>query len=346
MAIYTKTGDKGTTGLFDGVRIPKDSNRVQAYGTLDELNAHISLCEKVVKYERTREILHKLQGQLFRLCAEVATADIKNVVKYATLLEMDDVAELEHIIDEYTAALPPLRSFIYQGNNQAAAELHVARTVCRRAERALIVLSHGEPLRPEAKAFVNRLSDCIFTLARMEDFVGFTEEVVKRVTDKLAVAQGAKASATDAEIKGTAPASKAFDLRRCAMKLLEGAIEKSEAMKVPVVVSVVDASGNPVLLYRMDGALLVSNDIAQGKAYTAVALKAPTQALSTQVLPGSPLYQIEAMVNRKIVTFGGGFPIRVDGTIVGGLGISGGTVDEDVAIGTHALMYMEDSYGK
>ena len=107
-----------------------------------------------------------------------------------------------------------------------------------------------------------------------------------------------------------------------------------------------DASGNPVLLYRMDGALLVSNDIAQGKAYTAVALKAPTQALSTQVLPGAPLYQIEAMVNRKIVTFGGGFPILVDGTIVGGLGISGGTVDEDVAIGTHALMYMEDSYGK
>lgn len=351
MAIYTKTGDKGTTGLFDGVRIPKDSNRVQAYGTLDELNAHISLCEKIVKYERTKKILHSLQGQLFRLCAEVATADIRNVVTYATLLEMSDVAELEHIIDEYTAALPPLKSFIYQGNNQAAAELHIARTVCRRAERALIVLSHGEPLRLEAKAFVNRLSDCLFTLARMEDFVGFTDEVVSRVITKLSAAQYGVPRAIGEEQGEAVLTTKlvspdTFDLRHCAMKLLERAIEKSNAMKVPVVVSVVDANGNPVLLYRMAGALLVSNDIAQGKAYTAVALKTSTQALSTQVLPGSPLYQIEAMVNRKIVTFGGGFPIYSGGAIVGGLGISGGTVDEDVAIGTYALMYMEDSYGK
>ena len=137
MAIYTKTGDKGMTGLFDGTRVAKNSERVNTYGTLDELNAHLSVCEKLVRYPETKQILHNLQGLLFRLCAEVATMDQAKLTQHSTLISEADIKELESIIDRYTQLLPPLTSFIYQGNNLAAAELHVARTVCRRAERKL-----------------------------------------------------------------------------------------------------------------------------------------------------------------------------------------------------------------
>lgn len=159
MAIYTKTGDKGMTGLFDGTRVAKNSERVNTYGTLDELNAHLSVCEKLVRYPETKQILHNLQGLLFRLCAEVATMDQAKLTQHSTLISEADIKELESIIDRYTQLLPPLTSFIYQGNNLAAAELHVARTVCRRAERKLNGLRQGEPVRPTALAFVNRLSD-------------------------------------------------------------------------------------------------------------------------------------------------------------------------------------------
>ena len=131
-----------------------------------------------------------------------------------------------------------------------------------------------------------------------------------------------------------------------AMCLLEGATAKSEAMGVPVVITVVDVHGNPVLTYRMADALLVSTDISAGKAYTAVALKCKTEALKEITQPGADLYQIESMVSRPLVTFGGGFPLTQRGKLIGGLGISGGTVAEDVAIGEYAMDYMEAKYGK
>lgn len=372
MAIYTKTGDKGTTGLFDGTRVAKNSERVNTYGTLDELNAHLSVCEKLVRYPETKTILHRLQGLLFQLCAEVATVDQAKLKQYSTLIDEDNVKELETIIDRYTQALPPLRSFIYQGNNLAAAELHVARTVCRRAERMLNGMRQGEPVRPTALAFVNRLSDCIYTLARMEDFIFHVDEIVTKVTAKLeqlspedtlsndiGLAKSVDFVSMESKLVPAVPVVASFGqasaldsqaeaqlIRRMAQQLLDGAIEKSEAMGVPVVIAIVDRHGNPVLTYRMVDALLVSTDIAVGKAYTAVALKCKTEQLNEVTQPGAELYQIESMVTRPLVTFGGGFPLTVAGRIIGGLGISGGTVAEDIAIGKYAMDYMEANYGK
>lgn len=265
MAIYTKTGDKGTTGLFDGTRVAKNSERVNTYGTLDELNAHLSVCEKLVRYPETKQILHNLQGLLFRLCAEVATMDQAKLTQYSTLISEEDIKELESIIDRYTQLLPPLTSFIYQGNNLAAAELHVARTVCRRAERKLNGLRQGEPVRPTALAFVNRLSDCIYTLARMEDFMFYVDEVSSKVMAKLDGAVEAASPAKSHTEVGTKPINEEERLRRMAMCLLEGATAKSEAMGVPVVITVVDVHGNPVLTYRMADALLVSTKFRPAK---------------------------------------------------------------------------------
>ena len=169
MAIYTKTGDTGTTALFDGTRVPKNSLRVDTYGTFDELNAQVSVCEKLVVSPDNKHVLHTLQHQLFRLCAEVATPHVENLSESSNLISQQDISELEYMIDDYTNRLPQQHSFILSGNYLSAAELHVARTICRRGERLLISLGSVEPIRDEVRKFINRLSDALYIMARMED---------------------------------------------------------------------------------------------------------------------------------------------------------------------------------
>lgn len=342
MAVYTKTGDKGTTSLFDGMRVSKHSSRVETYGTLDELNAHISLCEKLVQYAETKELLHKIQFQLFRLCAEVATNDLSKLKAQSSLITADEIKEFENVIDKYIEALPVRRAFILSGKCQASAELHIARTVCRRAERLLIGLNEEIDLRPEVLAFTNRLSDLLYVLARMEDFIFLQDKVVEKVMRHLnaneQLIHDAKTS-----IETVKPSA---DLRERLHILIEAAMKKAKEINVPVVISIVDEHGNLVYLYRMEEALLVSLEISPSKAYTAVALKAPTHALKDVVKPGADLYAIESMVNKKIVTFGGGYPLYIDGKICGGIGISGGSVAEDMTIAEYAIACMEAKYGK
>ena len=162
MAIYTKTGDAGTTALFDGTRVPKNSLRVDTYGTFDELNAQVSVCEKLVISQDNKHVLHTLQHQLFRLCAEVATPHVEHLSESSNLISQQDISELEYMIDDYTKRLPQQHSFILSGNYLSAAELHVARTICRRGERLLISLGEVEPIRDEVRKFINRLSDALY----------------------------------------------------------------------------------------------------------------------------------------------------------------------------------------
>ena len=159
MAIYTKTGDAGTTSLFDGTRVPKNSLRVDTYGTFDELNAQVSVCEKLVVSPENKYVLHTLQHQLFRLCAEIATPHVEQLSESSNLISQQDISKLESMIDDYTKRLPQQHSFILSGNYISAAELHVARTICRRGERLLISLGSEETIRDEVRKFINRLSD-------------------------------------------------------------------------------------------------------------------------------------------------------------------------------------------
>lgn len=324
MAIYTKTGDKGTTSLFDGKRVSKTSTRVQAYGTLDELNAHLSMCEKLAVDPHNRHVLYQLQHILFRLCAEVATDDIQSLQARSEMIQDSDVRELEHIIDNYTKELPPVHSFILSGKYTSSAALHIARTVCRRAERWLIALQGEEVLRPVVVQFINRLSDCLYMLARKEDYVQFVTDAVKRVSERL---QGVTTSSV------ASPAS----LWDQADSLVQAARRKAEEIGVPMVIAIVDDKGRLITQYCMKDALLVSHELAPKKAYTAVALKCDTHTLQEAVQPGAPLFQIESMVSSHIVTFGGGFVIYNHGQLIGGIGISGGTVEEDMYIGRAAL---------
>lgn len=177
MRIYTKTGDDGTTGLLGGQRVSKDSPRVEAYGSVDELNAHLGLAiAQMPTHERFRQMLQQAQNDLFVVGAELAVPVGKKPV-IAPLSE-GHVLTIERYIDEVEEQLQPLRHFILPGGTVAAATLHVARTVCRRAERRVVSLFHVEPGNPYIVTYLNRLGDLLFVMARAVNAAEGVEDII------------------------------------------------------------------------------------------------------------------------------------------------------------------------
>lgn len=168
MKIYTKTGDDGTTSLFSGGRVSKTHLRVEAYGTVDELNSILGAARAHKPQAQTDAWLAQVQRQLFHLGADLATPlDAKS--DWVVRMDAATVTWLENTIDEMTAQLPELKYFILPGGTLAAAQLHVGRTVCRRAERIVVALQEHEPVGEQVLNYLNRLSDFLFTLARWEN---------------------------------------------------------------------------------------------------------------------------------------------------------------------------------
>jgi len=161
--IYTKTGDSGETGLFGGGRVPKDHLRVRAYGEVDELNAALGFAATLDPAAFESSLLQAIQRDLFTLGAELATPDQG---KPREVLDAEHVGALEKVIDRHETRLTPLKNFILPGGAPKAAAFHVARTVCRRAERAVVSLNRDQPVNQSIIHYLNRLSDLLFVLAR------------------------------------------------------------------------------------------------------------------------------------------------------------------------------------
>lgn len=176
MKIYTKTGDDGTTGLFGGGRVRKASHRVDAYGTVDETNATIGVARATKLDPFSDAVLAQVQVDLFTLGAELACVPGKESKLSMKLLDAADAERLEKAIDEAEAGLPPLKSFVLPGGSAQAAALHLARTVCRRAERTVLALEDA-PARLELAVYLNRLSDLLFVLARKANATLGVEDV-------------------------------------------------------------------------------------------------------------------------------------------------------------------------
>jgi len=169
--IYTKTGDKGETSLYGGTRVSKAAARVESYGTLDELNAFIGLAKAEISDEKVLNQLQKIQFDLFTVGSEAATPTDKMLLangknRLDLMISEKEITELELWMDDFDAELEPLRFFILPSGGKAAATVHVCRTVCRRAERAMVFLNETEEVRPELIKYLNRLSDYLFILAR------------------------------------------------------------------------------------------------------------------------------------------------------------------------------------
>ena len=169
MRIYTRTGDKGDTGLFGGGRVGKDDARVEAYGEVDELNAVLGLARSIELMPRIDEVLVPIQRDLFSLGALLATPEHEKMRQHLEKARIDEerIVQLERAIDAGEAELEPLRAFILPGGTPKAAALHVARTVCRRAERRVVALRRDVGIPELVVVYLNRLSDLLFVLARV-----------------------------------------------------------------------------------------------------------------------------------------------------------------------------------
>ncbi|MDX1964195.1 MAG: cob(I)yrinic acid a,c-diamide adenosyltransferase [Pirellulales bacterium] len=166
MKIYTKTGDEGETGLFGGGRVRKDHARIEAYGTVDELNAGLGVIRAEQLPTEIERLLHRIQNELFDLGAELATPQ-PGILPHR--INAEAISALERVIDQFEQELPPLKNFILPAGGRGAALMHVSRTVCRRAERCVVRLQDvtEQPVAPEIMIYLNRLSDLLFVLARV-----------------------------------------------------------------------------------------------------------------------------------------------------------------------------------
>ncbi len=174
MKIYTRTGDDGTTGLFGGPRVRKDSLRVEAYGDVDELNSALGVAREELKADDLRALVDALQSELFTVGAELATPDTSRNVPRVALAQVE---RMEREIDRLEAELPEMHNFILPGGSRAGAALHLCRTICRRAERKVVQLAAQEPVTAETLAYLNRLSDLLFVMARAANLRAGGQEI-------------------------------------------------------------------------------------------------------------------------------------------------------------------------
>lgn len=167
--IYTKTGDEGMTGLVGGQRVPKDSQRVETYGTVDEINSQIGVALATGLCERLTVELRRVQNELFDLGSDLATPASSQARRPVPTIQGRHIEKLEHLIDEFNEVVGPLANFLLPGGSPGAAQLHVARTVCRRAEREATTLARDEEIGANVLPYLNRLSDALFVMARFEN---------------------------------------------------------------------------------------------------------------------------------------------------------------------------------
>lgn len=178
MKVYTKTGDKGETSIVGGIRVKKSCRRLDAYGTVDELNSHLGLLASMLPDGEYREIIIRIQRDLFNVCSNLATDQSQTSLSDSARLLEGEIRFLEEQVDGIMRQLPERQGFILPGGCQAASQAHVCRTVCRRAERCIVALSEEAIISPETLQFVNRLSDYLFVLAKIINFNTGVSEIV------------------------------------------------------------------------------------------------------------------------------------------------------------------------
>jgi len=175
--VYTKTGDKGTTSLVGGVRIRKSSERIEAYGTVDELSSQLGLLAAYLDEGGDKETVERIQNNLFNVCSNLATDTTQTPLYPSAKLNEGEIERIEAEIDAILAQMPEKQGFILPGGTVAAAQAHVCRAVCRRAERRIVALSETAPLSPDIMQYVNRLSDYLFVLAKKLNFLAGRKEI-------------------------------------------------------------------------------------------------------------------------------------------------------------------------
>ena len=339
---YAGGGDKGLTSLLPGSQVSKADERIAAIGGAEESVAALGLVRSVTECPDFRDKLLRIQKTLRTLAAGLADP---RSGKY--MFSAEEVSFLEADIGRTAAALEDKHGGEWRealpGGCEQSAQLDAARATVRRAERALVAMDRRYSVPALFKVYMNRLGDWLLANARYADDLFETQQrkVNTAGNDPVPVQPAMKVSETDAPpvdptvenvlkaVLARVGGGASLDLER-ATRLIEAVERKALSEGRQVVVAVANAQGNPIAVHVMDGAFLISYEVAVRKAYTAVAVKMPTAQLAGLVQPGGTFYGLQNL--DRIVTFGGGVPLYENGVLVGGLGVSGGTGEEDHAL--------------
>ena len=176
--VYTKTGDKGETSIIGGIRVKKSCERLEAYGTVDELSSHLGLLASMLPDGEDKDLIIRIQNNLFSVCSNLATDQSQTPLYDSAKLPDGEIEVLEQEVDKIMNLLPERQGFVLPGGTQAAAQAHVCRTVCRRAERRIVALSEVAQISPETQQYINRLSDYLFVLAKKINFNAGMSEII------------------------------------------------------------------------------------------------------------------------------------------------------------------------
>ena len=357
MDVYTGYGDKGMTDLSHTKNVSKSDDRVCLMGSVEELVSHIGLVRVLIDDGDVVRMLEKISETLKKI-----TDGVSDPYNREFKVSEDRTELLEEEIDRMKEIFSGERLPILPGDSRVAAEIDVTRAVARRAERELALVSVKFGSDTGAKKFMNRLSDYFYVLARYVDAAKIGEKNAE--TAGIEANVGAEASGTmtttaaggntamaqnDSMAVNTAMIQEV--LKRMgiqgritldsAKRLIEKIEQEALRRNKPSVIAVCSPDGNPVAVHVMDGSFLVSFDMAVKKAYTSVAVKMSTMELSRLTQPGQTFYGLGKMSD-NIVIFGGGVPLKVGDTIIGGLGISGGTGEEDNSLAEYGLQILNE----
>lgn len=332
MKIYTKSGDQGMARLMNPNLISKADDRFDALGTIDELTSHIGMV-KCLCGPDVQEKLSRIQQTLQIVMAGIADPRNRDYV-----ISEAEVTFLETEIDNMENSFPREKKFILPGNCEKSARLDVARTVARRAERCVTEMGKKYGVDTHTRQYLNRLSDFLYILGRMADY----EDAQEKLQEKKDVREMTEQTVVE-QVLERIGGYHALPLEKVTpfMQKIE-AYAKANGKKA--VIAVCNAQGNPIAVHVMDDAFLVSFQVAVQKAYTAVAVKMSTMELGRLVQPGQTFYGLDSLQDGKIVAFGGGVPLVMGGRIVGGLGISGGTGEEDHELCEYGLRIFEECF--
>lgn len=312
--IYTKTGDTGKTRLWDGTQVSKNDPHIETNGTLDEVNAALGLAKSLAPACMADE-LNGLQDRMMLLMAYVARGGKERAAP--------DPAELEAWIDAISGDYPMEGRFVNPGESPAGGALHIARAAARRAERASLPLLDSGELEPMAYSYINRLSDLLFALAHKADI----ETGVERVTAEVLASPALRAAASQGELS-----------LALAEAIIAEAKKKAAELGRAAVIAVCDASGELIALGRMDGALPVSLSQAQKKARSSARMRRGTAEISPLTQPGAQLFGINDEPG-GFSAVGGGRLLRAGESVLGAVGVSGGSAADDIAIADAAALF-------
>jgi ATP:cob(I)alamin adenosyltransferase len=325
--VYTRGGDTGQTSLLGGLRVDKDDLRIEVYGTMDEGTSALGLARATTQHDDLCRHIIDLQGELIPVMSEAAFVPGGKPLSFdIPQVQPHQVERLERIIDHYNQEWIQTGQFVRPGGSQAAAALDIARATFRRAERRLISLNRNEAVNPHLLKYVNRLSDLLYVLARIDEQRTLIRTIEANLPPELANAgQEAAWPYVSGEIDMAT-----LTLTDCD-RMVEAGIKRAEAIGVPMVLAVVDQNGDVIESRRMDEALIVSVTLAPHKAYTAATVRLPTHELAQAAQPGQSLYGIDVNLP-QITLVGGGLPLHKEGKVVGAVGVSGGSVEQDIDV--------------